>query len=116
MGYKVNHARMKERYHRFPNAAERRFHIQLMDWPCLSCGVQPCGVFHHLLTDTPEKRFRRDHEMGLNLCDSCHRSLHSDGDEWAWCMARGIEPVAAAISNRDWGRKQGLLPERARNE
>ncbi len=100
---------VRDKYKPTPSAKEKRFHLALMDMPCTACGRDPCGVFHHLLTDAPEKRHRRDHELGLNLCDPCHRDLHADGDEWAWCAARGFDPVAVALDNREWGRKKGLI-------
>lgn len=94
--------RTKDRYNPTPSAAEKRFHLWMMDLPCEACGVEPCGVFHHLLTDAPEKRWRRDHMMGLPLCDACHRDLHGSGDEWAWGAARGIDVVSCAVYYRDW--------------
>jgi hypothetical protein len=101
--------RTKERYNPRPNAGERRFHIELMDMQCAGCHRQRCGVFHHLLSNTPVKRWRRDHEVGLPLCDPCHRDLHSCGDEWSWCMARGFDPVALAVKLRDDAREKGIL-------
>jgi len=103
------HKSIREQYNPRPNAKEKRFHLWLMDMPCEACGIDPCGVFHHLLTDTPEKRWDRDHEMGLALCDPCHRELHRNGNEQAWCAANGIEPVGSALGNREMGRRKGLI-------
>jgi len=96
------HKPIREKYNPTPTAKERCFHLELMQMPCQACGIEPCGVFHHLLSSTPLKRFRRDHEMGIQLCDGCHKELHKDGDEWGWCMARGFEPIGVASGNREW--------------
>lgn len=96
------HKPIREKYNPTPSAAEKRFHLLMMNMPCDACSYEPCGVFHHLLTDTPEKRWRRDHMMGLPLCDHCHRDLHASGDEWAWCAARGFDPVKRAVYYREW--------------
>ena len=104
----AQHKPIRAKYSPTPSAAEKRFHLALMDGTCAACSFVPCGVFHHLLTETPEKRWRRDHEMGIGLCDPCHRSLHASGDEWAWCMARGFDPVNFAILNRAWGKEVWL--------
>jgi hypothetical protein len=84
MDSKINHNRTKERYNPRPNAGERRHHIRLMEMPCFGCGATPSGVFHHLLADSPSKKWRRDHRIGLALCDSCHRALHMAGSESKW--------------------------------
>ncbi len=84
MGAKVNHARIREGYSRFPNAAERRHHMRVMALPCFACGIEPCGVFHHLLEQSPSKRWKRDHQIGIGICDTCHRALHLAGSERAW--------------------------------
>lgn len=104
----AHHKRIKEKYKPEPNARELRHHDRLIAMPCICCGKQ-AETFHHLLSNTPEKRFRRDHELGLPLTDKCHKSLHGHGDEWAWCMARGIEPVREAIKLRDESRVMGIL-------
>lgn len=103
------HKPIREQYNPTPTAREKRFHLALMELPCHACGMEPCGVFHHLLTETTEKRWRRDHKMGIELCDPCHRDLHDSADEWAWCVARGFDPVSAAVYNRGWGKRQGLI-------
>lgn len=109
MKVKSAHKPIRPKYNPKPNARELAFHHALMELPCMACHVEPCGVAHHLLTDTPEKRWRRDHEMMINLCDYCHRALHSDGDEMRWCEEAGFQPVETAVYNRAWGRRQGLI-------
>jgi hypothetical protein len=110
MGAPVNHKRIRPRYNPTPTAAEKAHHLRLMDMPCICCGREG-GVFHHLLSRNPFGRWRRDHELGLPMSDYCHRSLHADGDEWAYCMARGFEPVAEALRLRDESRTLGILSE-----
>lgn len=64
---------------------------------------------HHLMTETPEKRWRRDHEMMLNLCADCHFELHLHGNEAVWCATNEFDGVDSAIYNRTWGKRQGYL-------
>lgn len=103
------HKPIREKYNPTPSAKEKRFHLALMQLPCLACGLEPCGVAHHILTDTVEKRWRRDHEMMLPLCDPHHRELHSAGSEVDWCEANGIDPIGSALLNRQWGKQKGYL-------
>jgi hypothetical protein len=103
------HTPIRPKYSPTPTEGEKRFHLWLMDMPCVCCGSEQNVIFHHLLSETHLKRWRRDHEMGFQLADACHVSLHCDGDEWAWCMARGFDPIGAASDNREWGRMKGLI-------
>lgn len=82
MGYQVNHKRTRERYNPTPNAAEKRFHLSVMERGCLVCGAD--AIAHHVLQDTPNKRWRRDHLIVVPLCDPHHRELHGTGDELEW--------------------------------
>lgn len=102
------HNRIKSKYNPKPSAKELAHHMRLIDMPCICCG-RVGGVFHHLLSRAGGMRWRRDHEYGLPLADICHRSLHADGDEWAWCMARGFDPVREAIRLRLESIELGIL-------
>lgn len=95
MGYQVTHKRIKERYSRFPNAAERRHHERVCAMDCFACDGQG-GVAHHMLQSSPYKRWRRDHRQVINLCDPCHRSLHAHGNEVAWADDRELDFVRHA--------------------
>lgn len=103
------HTPIREKYNPRPTAAEKRFHLWLMQMPCEACGRDPCGIFHHLLSDAPTKRFRRDHELGLPLCDCCHKSLHMAGAENDWCDQFGFDAALQAIAYRAVGRRKGLI-------
>ena len=103
------HKSIREQYNPRPSAKEKRFHLWLMDGPCQTCGIEPCGVFHHLLTEITDKRWDRDHEVGLGLCDPCHRELHGSGNELAWCNSMGLDPVVAAWDNRAFGKQRGFI-------
>lgn len=92
-------SRIKEKYNPKPNARELRHHVRLCNLPCLACGGAG-GVFHHLLSHATGKRWRRDHEFGLPLCDYCHRALHAHGDERAWCQVQGFDAVSEAVMLR----------------
>lgn len=100
--------RIKEKYNPKPNARELRHHIRLCNLPCLACGGAG-GVFHHLLSFATGKRWRRDHEFGLPLCDCCHRSLHAHGDEQEWCDVYGFDAVSEAETLRLQSIQVGIL-------
>ena len=106
------HVSIREQYNPRPSAAEKRFHLWLMDMPCEACGIEPCGVFHHLLSEAPGKRWDRDHELGLPLCHNCHSALHvKSGNELEWCLERGLgDGAMRATEYRTLGRNKGLLP------
>lgn len=87
--------RIKEKYNPKPNARELRHHIRLCNLPCIACGGAG-GVFHHLLSEATGKRWRRDHEYGLPMCDHCHRALHTHGDERTWCNVNQFDAVIEA--------------------
>ena len=52
------------------------------------------------------KRWRRDHEWGLPLCDPCHRALHAHGNEREWC---NFDPVNEAAMLRLESIQEGIL-------
>lgn len=108
MGAPVNHRRIKPKYNPVPNARERRHHERLIAMPCKACGGAG-GVFHHLLSDCNGKRWRRDHEWGLPLCDPCHRALHAHGNEWEWCRQAGFDVVDEAKIERLVSVMEGIL-------
>ncbi len=89
MGRPIVQNRMRKGYSRFPNAAERRHHMRVMERGCLVCGGQ--SIAHHILQDSPHKRWRRDHLQVVPLCDPCHRGLHSNGNELAWQDSFGLD-------------------------
>lgn len=100
--------RIKEKYSPKPNARELRHHIRLCNLPCIACGGAG-GVFHHLLSEATGKRWRRDHEYGLPMCDHCHRALHAHGDERAWCQVQGFDAGTEAAMFRLESIQAGIL-------
>jgi len=102
MGWKPNHARIKEKYNPKPNAEELRHEERIRQLPCIGCGAW--GVeLHHTMLDFPGKRFRRDHRYQIPVCPDCHRGrygIHGIGDEAKWASGIGIE--TAAIAARLW--------------
>jgi len=100
--------RIKPKYNPVPNAKERRHHERLISMPCIACKGSG-GVAHHVLTAHFEKRWRRDHEWVLPMCDSCHRALHSHGDEQRWCNALGFDPIHEAEILRHESINAGVL-------
>lgn len=100
--------RIKEKYNPKPNARELRHHIRLCNLPCIACGGAG-GVFHHLLSEATGKRWRRDHEYGLPMCDHCHCALHAHGDERAWCQVQSFDPSIEAGVYRLESIQAGIL-------
>ena len=100
--------RIKEKYNPKPNARELRHHVRLCNLPCIACGGAG-GVFHHLLSEATGKRWRRDHEYGLPMCDHCHRALHAHGDERTWCQVQGFDPSIEAGLHRLESIQAGIL-------
>jgi len=109
MGAKVTHKRIKEKYSRTPNAREREHHERVMQEPCAACGIRPCGVAHHLMQDAPDKRWRRDHQFTVPLCDPCHRALHAHGGEAKWSLENGFNAVHVARFERLVSQQEGIL-------
>jgi len=87
--------RIKPKYSPTPSASERAFHITMCGFHCIAC-ERAGGLFHHLMSDAPGKRWRRDHEFGLPLCNDCHTALHMHGNEKAWCAGYGFDPAERA--------------------
>ncbi len=63
--------------------------MRVMELGCLVCGGQ--SIAHHILQDSPHKRWRRDHLQVVPLCDSHHRELHANGNELAWQEIYGLD-------------------------
>ncbi len=82
MGVAVNHGRMREKYHPMPNAAEKRHHMRLIELPCCGCGIEPCGIAHHVLGHELLKRWRRDHRIVVPVCPHCHANIHEGEPAW----------------------------------
>lgn len=86
MGWTPNHGRIKARYNPTPNAEERRHEQRLEGLPCFGCGRFGVEI-HHVMTDFPAKRWRRDHRYQLPVCPPCHRGpngIHGLGSERKW--------------------------------
>ncbi len=83
------HKPIREKYNPTPSAAEKRHHLRVMREGCMVC--QGEAIAHHILQDSPYKRWRRDHRQVVPLCDTHHRELHASGDEIAWQQEHGLE-------------------------
>jgi hypothetical protein len=99
------------KYNPRPNAGERRHHIRVMELPCQACGVEYGVIAHHILSDAPGKRYRRDHEFVIPLCaNPCHDDLHNKiGDEQAFAAAWGFNAADVAVALREASRAKGIL-------
>lgn len=64
--------------------------------PCLICGRQPCEA-HHLRHAQPRALGRKASDAyTVPLCALHHRELHTRGDESAWWLAKGRDPMPVA--------------------
>jgi hypothetical protein len=64
--------------------------------PCLVCGRKPSDP-HHLRYAQPRALGRKaSDEFVVPLCRMHHREVHRAGDERAWWMAAGIDPLKVA--------------------
>jgi hypothetical protein len=86
---KINHGRNKPKYSPVPNAQERRHMSRVMERGCLVCGGQ--AIAHHILQHSQHKRWRRDHQQVVPLCDRHHAELHGNGNEIAWQEGHGLD-------------------------
>jgi hypothetical protein len=78
---------------RFRNKAHLRYVAQR---PCLLCGRKPSDP-HHLRFAQPRALGRKvSDEFAVPLCRIHHRLVHRVGNEAAWWMEAGIDPVKAA--------------------
>lgn len=109
MGFKVTHGRIKPKYRRNPNAAEKRHEAHLYEQPCYGCGRH--GVeLHHTLLEFDGKAFRRDHRYQLPVCAECHRGqngIHGIGCEVKWLESIHKSPEQAiTYMTVQWGLSQ----------
>lgn len=102
----VAHNRMRPKYNPVMNAAEKRHADKVRASECFSCGVR--GVHsHHTLLKFPEKRWRRDHDWLLPVCEREHALIHDYfGTEEAWLDSIGKTPEEA-IEHMRWLKNGG---------
>jgi hypothetical protein len=90
-----------------PRRYRDREHLKFVaEQTCLVCGRRPSDP-HHLRFMQPRALGRRvSDEFVIPLCRTHHRALHRRGDEAAWWMSVGLDPVAAA--QRLWHQTQHI--------
>jgi ERF superfamily len=90
-----------------PRRYRDREHLKFVaEQTCLVCGRRPSDP-HHLRFMQPRALGRRvSDEFVVPLCRTHHRALHRRGDEAAWWMSVGLDPVAAA--QRLWHQTQHI--------
>ena len=88
MGYQPDHRPIREKYSPVRTAREKRHKRFIEEQGCLVCGGPSVG--HHVLQETPNKRWRRDHQILVPLCDGHHRELHANGNEIKWQQGHGL--------------------------
>jgi len=64
--------------------------------PCMICGREPCEA-HHLRYVQPRAMGRKSSDTyAVPLCALHHRELHARGNERAWWVAKGFDPLTVA--------------------
>jgi hypothetical protein len=78
-----------------------------MERGCLVCGRD--AVAHHVMQDCLGKRWRRDHEFVVPLCNDCHGDLHLNDSETAWQDSFSLDLPRIAEDLRDGSYEEGIL-------
>ncbi len=93
------------------NGKLRRFrdkeHLRFVSkQPCTVCGRQPCEP-HHIRFAQPRAISRKvSDEFTVPLCRLHHREIHRRGDEAAWWLEYGTDPMPIAL--RLWQQTRGI--------
>jgi DNA recombination protein Rad52 len=73
--------------------------------PCIICGREPCEA-HHLRYVQPRALGRKSSDAyAVPLCALHHRELHARGNERAWWVAKGRDPLP--IADELWRQSAG---------
>lgn len=100
---RVQHGRMKRPANDEANAEERAYHDWLREkvGQCEACGKRIGLHVHHLLSNLPPKRTRRDHWYVVLICGGCHNgdtnSVHLLGSEVLFEDETGVDLVAIGM-------------------
>jgi hypothetical protein len=84
-----------------PRLRSEKYLRSLREMPCLSCGIAPAGVAHHLLR--AEERgvgLKTGDNHAVPMCNPCHTRLHMNGDEIMFWDLVGIN--AYQWANKNW--------------
>jgi hypothetical protein len=103
----LTQGRTKPRYNPKPSARERDHHAAVMECGCLVCGRD--AIAHHVMQDCAGKRWRRDHEFVVPLCNECHTGLHRHGSEASWQEGFSLDLQCIAEDLRDVSYEEGIL-------
>ena len=104
------YGRIKQKYNPKRNAREQRHWEWVSEQPCMGCGSQS-GPPHHPLMESPDQRWRRDHEFIVPICPPCHTEIHDEfGNEEKWAESKGWQlPVRVAEAYRKESQTLGIL-------
>ena len=64
--------------------------------PCLVCGRRPADAHHLRFAQSPALGRKVSDEFTVPMCRGHHREVHRCGDEMAWWIKTGIDPIAIA--------------------
>jgi hypothetical protein len=80
-----------------PRRVRDREHLKFVAiQPCLICGRSPCDPHHLRFAQAKALGRKASDEFTVPLCRGHHRELHRCGDEAAWWMRSGVDPMPAA--------------------
>ena len=80
-----------------PRRIRDREHVRsVMRNGCLVCGRTPSDAHHLRFTQKRALGRKVSDEFTVPLCRGHHRELHRHGDEAAWWMKLGVDPLGAA--------------------
>jgi hypothetical protein len=74
--------------------------------PCLVCGRTPSDAHHIKFAEHRAMGRKVSDRFAVPICRLHHRELHRRGDERAWWLSQGIDPLAIAASL--WGRTHAI--------
>jgi hypothetical protein len=80
-----------------PRRLRDREHVRFVaKQPCLVCGRRPSDPHHLRFAQCRALGRKASDEFTVPLCRGHHREIHRAGDEAAWWLKAGIEPLIAA--------------------
>ena len=83
--------------HTEPRRARDREHVKFVaEHPCLICGRHPADPHHLRFAQSRALGRKVSDEFTVPLCRGHHREVHRCGDEAAWWVKIGVEPLGVA--------------------
>jgi hypothetical protein len=97
-----------------PRRIRDRVHVKSVSkQPCLVCGRRPADVHHLRFAQSPALGRKVSDQFTVPLCRGHHREVHRCGDEAAWWVEVGIDPI---LNARALWLKSHPLPQSPSND